>query len=196
MSQNPFARLARWLGFDRNPLRRRCDRIEAIVRLIAIMGVAVAVVLGVLFGVRTYGDGLRTEAAQAQARHLIRATLLQDVPARGLSPSGIAVGRARAEWTDAAGTHRTGVIEAPPGKRAGEVVQIWTDDGGMPTRRPQDRETTVVAAMTVGLGLPTGAAALLTLLVLGTRTVNQRRATRAWEAQWSVVEPMWRINGR
>nr|WP_067171924.1 hypothetical protein [Microtetraspora niveoalba] len=165
-------------------------------RLIAVVGVAVAAVLGILFGVRAYGDGVRTETAQAHSRHLTRATLLQDVPARGLAPSGVAVGRGRAEWTSVTGAHRTGLIEAPPGRHTGDVVQIWTDDTGAPARRPQDRETTVVAAMTVGLGLPTGAAALLTLLVLGTRTVNQRRATRAWEAQWSVVEPMWRINGR
>ncbi|MCC5581642.1 hypothetical protein IMZ11_39175 [Microtetraspora sp. AC03309] len=196
MSQKPFARLARWLGLDRNPLRRRCDRIEAIMRLIAVVGVAVAVVFGILSGVRAYGDGLRTEAAQAHSRHLTRATLLQDVPARGLSPSGIAVGRARAEWTAGNGVHWTGVVEAPPGKHTGDVVQIWTDDRGAPARRPQDRETTVVSAMTVGFGLPIGATALLALLVLVTRTVNQRRATRVWEAQWSVVEPMWRINGR
>ncbi|GLX01608.1 hypothetical protein [Microtetraspora sp. NBRC 16547] len=196
MSQKPFTRLARWLGFDRNPLRRRCDRIEAITRLIAVMGVAVAVVLGILFGARAYGDGLRAEAAQAHSRHLTRATMLQDVPARGLSPSGVAVGHGQAEWTTGTGVHRTGVVEAPPGKSAGDVVLIWTDDHGAPVRRPQDRETTVVGAITVGAGLPTGAAALLALLVLATRTVNQRRATRVWEAQWSVVEPMWRINGR
>ena len=37
-----LARLARWLGFDRNPLRRGTDRVEAVLRLVMmIMLVAV-----------------------------------------------------------------------------------------------------------------------------------------------------------
>ena len=38
MSNSPPARLARWLGLDRNPLRRTCDRVEAALRLIVLLG--------------------------------------------------------------------------------------------------------------------------------------------------------------
>jgi hypothetical protein len=38
-----LARLARWLGFDRNPLRRGTDRIEAALRLVLMIMVVVAV---------------------------------------------------------------------------------------------------------------------------------------------------------
>ncbi|GGO14211.1 Rv1733c family protein [Microbispora bryophytorum] len=196
MSQNPFARSARWLGLDRNPLRRRCDRVEAVIRLAAVLGVVAALVFGVMLGMREYGDGLRTEAQQAHARHQVAATLTGEVTTPRLSVAGAAVGHAQAVWVAPDGTARAGVIEAPPSRHAGETVHIWTDDAGVIAPRPQDRETTVVAALTVGTGVPLGAAAILALLVTCTRLVNQRRARRVWEAQWTVVEPMWRINGR
>jgi hypothetical protein len=37
------ARLARWLGFDRNPLRRGTDRIEAVLRLVMMIMLVAAV---------------------------------------------------------------------------------------------------------------------------------------------------------
>ncbi|MEZ0072417.1 hypothetical protein [Planotetraspora sp. GP83] len=196
MSQNPFARFARWLGLDRNPLRRRCDRVEAVVRLVSVLGVIIAVVLGVVLGIRAYGDGVKAEARQAHARHPVSATLTENVSAPRLSAAGSAMGHARAVWRAPDGTERAGTIEAVAAKRAGDVVTVWIDDRGALTQRPQDRETTIVSALTVGTGLPLAAAAFLAMVVVVTRTINQRRARRVWEAQWTVVEPMWRINGR
>jgi len=196
MSQNLFARFARWLGLDRNPLRRRCDRVEAVVRLVAVLGIVAAIVSGVMLGMREYGKGLKTEAEQARTRHQVVATLTGNVTTPRLSVAGAAVGHAQATWVAPNGTVRAGVIEVSPNRNAGETVRIWTDDKGVITPRPQDRETTVVAALTVGTGIPLAATAILALLVTCTRLLNQRRARRVWEAQWTVVEPMWRINGR
>jgi hypothetical protein len=41
--ETSLARLTRWLGFDRNPLRRGSDRVEGALRLVMIILVAVAV---------------------------------------------------------------------------------------------------------------------------------------------------------
>ena len=41
--QGCLARCARWLGLDRNPLRRRTDRLEAAMRLIMVILLAVVV---------------------------------------------------------------------------------------------------------------------------------------------------------
>lgn len=196
MTQNPFVRFARWLGLDRNPLRRRCDRVEALVRLVAVLGVMVAVVLGVMLGVRTYGDGVKAEAQQRLARHQVTATLIDEVATPRLSPAGAAIGHVRARWQAPDGNIWEGTIDASASRRAGDTVKIWTDEHGALAPRPQDRETTVVSAFTVGLGVPLGAATLLATMVAATRAVNQRRAKRAWEAQWTIVEPTWRINGR
>jgi hypothetical protein len=195
MSQNPFARLARWLGLDKNPLRRTCDRVEAAVRLAAIVGFLAVLVLGVVLAAQTYGNGVRTEAAQARVRHLTSATLKENVTIPKISAAGAATGHAQATWKGRDGSAWEGDIEAPPNARAGQVVKIWIDDRGQIAQPPQDRETTVVAALTVGTGLPMFAAVGLGLAVLITRVINVRRARRAWEAQWTEVEPTWRING-
>ncbi|TQS23246.1 hypothetical protein FLX08_05025 [Microbispora hainanensis] len=160
------------------------------------LGIVAAIVFGVMLGMREYGNGLKTEAEQARTRHQVVATLTGNVATPRLSVAGAAVGHAQATWVAPDGTVRAGVIEVSPNRNAGETVRIWTDDKGVITPRPQDRETTVVAALTVGTGVPLAATAILALLVTCTRLVNQRRARRAWEAQWTVVEPMWRINGR
>ncbi|GIH71008.1 Rv1733c family protein [Sphaerimonospora thailandensis] len=196
MTQNPFARFARWLGLDRNPLRRRCDRVEAVVRLAAVLGVMVAVAFGVTFGARTYGDGLKTEAQQRHTRHQVTAHLIEEPESPRLSPAGAAIGHVKAQWRAPDGRQWEGTIDASTSKHHGDTVRIWTDDRGSPVPRPQERETTVVSALTVGFGVPLAAATGLALVVAATRGINQRRARRAWEAQWTVVEPTWRINGR
>lgn len=196
MTQNPFARFARWLGLDRNPLRRRCDRVEAVVRLAAVLGVMVAVVLGVMLAVRTYGDGLKTEAQQRHTRHQVTATLMNEPDSARLSPAGAAVGHVKARWQAPDGRQWEGTIDASTSRHQGDRVRIWTDGHGAPAPRPQQRETTVVSALTAGIGIPLAAATGLALVVAATRGVVQRRAKRAWEAQWTVVEPTWRINGR
>jgi hypothetical protein len=71
-------------------------------------------------------------------------------------------------------------------------VTVWTDQRGELTRKPQDRETTVVTAVTTGLGIPLGGVGVFGLVVITVRLVNQRRARRRWEAEWNAVEPSWR----
>src|SRR4051812_23820879 len=99
MSNSRLARLARWLGFDRNPLRRRCDRVEAAVRLLAILGFIVAVVVGITMGLQSYRQGVRMEAEQARTRHLTPAVLTQAAVPPRISPAGgVVSGHAHATW--------------------------------------------------------------------------------------------------
>ena len=50
--ETSLARLARWLGFDRNPLRRGTDRVEAALRLVMII-LMVAVIPAAVADMRT-----------------------------------------------------------------------------------------------------------------------------------------------
>jgi hypothetical protein len=193
MSKSPLTRLARWLGLDRNPLRRRSDRMEAAVRLTALLGVIFAVVVGVAMGFRSFHQGVRAEAEQAGTRHLTKAVLVQAAVSPRIAPAGgVVPGHARAQWKAPDGTMRQGNVEAEPTKRTGDVVMVWTDQRGGLTRRPQDRETTLVTSITTGLGIPMGATGVFGLVVITVRMVNQRRARRRWEAEWNAVEPSWR----
>jgi hypothetical protein len=193
MSKSLFTRPARWLGFDRNPLRRRSDHVEAAVRLTAVIGVVVAVVIGIVLGLQSYRQGVRAEEHQASTRHLTQAVVIQGAAPPKVAPSGGVVSpRAHVTWKAPDGTAREGYVEAEPAKRAGDTVLIWTDQRGAVTTRPQDRETTTVTSITRGVGIPLGAFAVFGGLVIGVRVVNQRQARRRWEAEWNVVEPSWR----
>ena len=86
-TQNParrLARLARWLGFDRNPLRRGTDRIETALRLMLIILLALAVPAAtVAVGWRADQHALHRAQAERAVDHLVTAVLLQDAPASG-----------------------------------------------------------------------------------------------------------------
>src|SRR6202044_1933255 len=61
-----LTRYARWLGLDRNPLRRRTDRIEAVMRLATVILFLVAVPL-VCIAVAQLAAHLAQRQAHAQA---------------------------------------------------------------------------------------------------------------------------------
>lgn len=193
MSNSPPARLARWLGLDRNPLRRTCDRVEGALRLLALLGVIVAVITGINMGLRAYRDGVRVEQEQRRARQQVPAVLVQDSSRPGMAPvGGVIPGRARAEWKAPDGSTRRGLVAVDPTHRAGDTVMIWIDRRGDLTRPPQDRGATTAAAISSGFAVPLAAVAFSTVLLVTTRMVNQRRAARRWEAEWTIVEPSWR----
>ena len=73
-----------WLGFDRNPLRRGTDRIEAALRLVLmIMLVAAVPAAAVIAGQRADHSALNWAHAQQAADHRVNAVLLQQAPATG-----------------------------------------------------------------------------------------------------------------
>ncbi|WP_157522202.1 Rv1733c family protein [Herbidospora cretacea] len=195
MAANPVIRFRRWLGFDRNPLRRPCDRVEAAVRRLAVLVMLAAVVCGLVLGTRAYGEGIHTEHEQAHARHATEATLLGDARMH-TSVNAPATATVPASWQGLDGRSHEGLIQAPVLAVKGQKVTIYTDAQGKVVPHPRDRETTVVAALTVGTGVPlmaiVGTCALLGL----TRVLVWRRVRREWADAWTVVEPTWRINGR
>ena len=80
-----LARLARWLGFDRNPLRRGTDRIEAALRLVLMIMLVTAVpAAAVLAGQQADHMALNQAHAQQAADHLVNAVLLEQAPATGI----------------------------------------------------------------------------------------------------------------
>jgi DNA polymerase III epsilon subunit-like protein len=77
-------RCARRLGLDRNPLRRRMDRIEAAIRLATMILLLVAVPIAAIVGGRRADHlALRQAHAQAAADHQVTAILLQQATATG-----------------------------------------------------------------------------------------------------------------
>ena len=189
-----LARLGRWLGFDRNPLRRGTDRVEGALRLVIIILLVVAVPAAVVAAGR-WADHRALHQAQARraADHLVTAVLLQDAPPSGPPDpyASVQITWAPARWQPRGQPPRTGEILAQAGARKGSTVRTWIDPSGAITDPPFDHR--VIAGY---VSLAVVASCLLSWLVLlaagslAHRALDRRRLS-AWEAEWRAGGPLW-----
>jgi hypothetical protein len=187
-------RVLRHLGLDRNPLRRRVDRVE---RWLAIALVAtilvVSPVVAWLVGSAVYRGGLHAAGGAYGDRFPTTAVLEEDTVA--LTPVDATVPvtplPARARWTGPDGVAHTGRILPDQQGRAGAVVVVWTDAAGNLVPRPPDAEQATGNGFVVGIAvlLASGVAAAAVWLVA--RRALERRRLDYWQTQWMSVEPRW-----
>ena len=182
-------RVVRGLWPDRNPLRRRLDRVEGVI----VGGLAVAFLAGAPLAAAAAWHyacsyGARTAHAQQAAWHQVPAVLLATAPTTGYSGY---LPEVRARWTAPDGARRTGTVPAQPGQRAGSTVRVWADTAGRltapPLQRGQVRGQAGLAAILapVVLGLILLCAGQLAHCLLG------RRRLAAWDAEWRATGPQW-----
>lgn len=188
-----WRRLTRRLSRERNPLRRRCDLIEAWIVPAAIVAF---LVLGPLVAATA---GLWVRADNAATRHAqlswqrVPAVLLAAAPGPMMSGNGA---NSWVDWTPARwtveGRPRIGKIPAAAGTPAGSTVPVWLDRAGnvrLPAMTPAQTERRVIGAASMALA---AVAVLLAGLAVVTRRVLDRKRLAAWEAAWLVVGPQWR----
>ena len=189
-----LARCARLLGFDRNPLRRRTDRIEAVIRLATLVLLLAGVPMATL-AVGREADHLALGQAYAQraADHQVTAVLLQQAPAAEVPDpyTSVQMTLVLARWQPPGQPSRTGQVLAPVGARAGSTVRVWIDASGAVTGPPPDHR--VIAGDVCIAALVTFLVA--SMLVLGSsalaRRALDRRRLSAWDAEWRVTGPRW-----
>jgi hypothetical protein len=187
-----WTRAARRLGFDRNPLRRRSDLIEAWLLPAAI--IVFCVLAPLLAGAA--GNWVRAGNAavrhEQQSWHVVHATLLQPVPGPMMTDGGLNswLVWAPARWT-ADGRTVTGQVPAPSGSDAGRVVPVWLSHAGRvqvpPATAAQVGERASVAVLTALTAL----ALVVAGLALLTRRMLDRRRLARWETAWLSVGPQW-----
>lgn len=189
-----LARCVRWLGFDRNPLRRRTDRIEAALRLVTVILLLVAVpITAIVVGRQADRLALRQAQAQRTADHEITAVLLQQAQATGVPDpyTNVQLTYVLARWQPPGHAPRSGEVLAPAGAHAGSTVRVWIDASGAVASPPPDHRIIVgdvcLAAIVTCL--------VASLLILGSnalaRRALDRRRMRAWDAGWRAAGPMW-----
>jgi len=188
------ARLARWLGFDRNPLRRGTDRVEAALRLVMIILVVVAVpAASVAAGRWAYHYALHRAQVQRTVDHQVTAVLLRDAPATGTPDPYTSVRTAwvPARWQPPGQPPRTGVVLAVVGARKGSTVRTWIDRTGAVTDPPMDHRVVVGNVWLAVMMTCLVSWVLLLAAWTLTRRVFERRRLRAWEAEWRASGPLW-----
>jgi hypothetical protein len=190
----PLARCARWLGCDRNPLRRASDWAEVATRLAFLILLVVTIpVAGISAGQWTDHMALHHARAQAAADHPVRAILLQQSPSVG-SPdaySAVEVNWVQARWKAPDGSGRTGVVLAPAGAQKGSTVPAWVDASGTIADPPASHSQVVgVVFIAVTLTCLTWLSVLIAAQALIRRALGRRRLS-AWDAEWRAIGPLW-----
>ena len=189
-----LARLARWLGFDRNPLRRGTDRIEAALRLVMMIMLVTAVpAAAVLAGQQADHVALNQAHAQQATDHLVNAVLLQQAPATGTPDpyTSVQTTWVLARWQPPGQPPRTGEVLALAGARKGSTVQTWIAPSGAVTAPPLDHRD--IAGDVCIAVVATCLVSWLVLLAAGglARRALDRRRLNAWDAEWRASGPTW-----
>jgi hypothetical protein len=184
------SRLARRLGLDGNPLRRRTDKIAV---CLAALLVAVFLIGTPVVSIAATGWVSRVAAAQQQATRAWR--LVPAVVQKAASPPDAwelyGYSWVPARWTAPDGKARAGQIPVSVAVAAGQTVQVWVDAAGTPTGPPPNRDAVEfdeAAAAAVAVAMLGGA---LVCLGCAGQWVLHRRRLAAWEAAWAAVGPQW-----
>lgn len=174
---------------DRNPLRRRSDRIEALFVAVFLLVFATGIVLAPVFGRMVYDDGVEAE----RSGRWVTARLEHDVPRPSFAAyAGEAMPRVKASWTGPDGRLVTGMVPVAWGAKAGSTTRVWVDASGHAVNAPPHRAETVARSIAVGLTsvlLAGGVAAGGYTIV---RAVLDRRRHDEWAAAWLTAEREWR----
>jgi hypothetical protein len=186
--------MARWLGFDRNPLRRGTDRVEAVLRLVLIV-LLVAVIPAAAVAAGRWADHQALHRAQLERAtdRLVTAVLLENAPASGVPDPYTSVQTAwvRARWQPPGQPPRAGDVLAVAGARQGSTVRTWIDRSGAVADPPMEHR--VIAGYICFAVMITCVLSWLVLLaaVLLVRRALDRRRLNAWEAEWRASGPLW-----
>lgn len=187
-----WKKLARRLGGDGNPLRRREDLIERwLIPLAIAMFVVLAPVAALAAGAVEHAENAATWRVES-SYHPVRGVLLRSAAGPEGSDHGTNTWLVPtlASWTEGGRPH-VGYVPAPAKSAAGSVVTIWLDRAGKvelpPLTSAQARDRLLVAT---GCALAALALLLVALWWLG-RKVLDRRRLRGWEADWLTVGPRW-----
>ena len=188
-----------WLGrvlrgrrLDRNPLRRRSDRVET-----AVLGLLLAAFLaGLPFAAHVAGSwAYATSAREAQAQraslHQVPATLLKAAPTWNGYGNGGGFPEVDARWRGADGQVRTGEVFVPVGAAAGSTVLVWTNRTGQLTGPPLGpSQLASRAQLAMGAAAGSLAIALIAAGWLARRFLDRRRLA-GWDADWLATGPRW-----
>lgn len=163
-------RLPRWPVIwmsGRNPLIRVSDRVEALVAVLAVVVSLVAVPIAAALGTAVHDSRSRVYAQQAQARHLVTATVTDGKAVRkDLSKPSVNV---PARWF-AGGAEHTGTVSAPLKVKTGDSIDIWVDNDGSlvgpPSRTAMDEAVAAALVFWVVVALAAGGVCAATRVVL------------------------------
>jgi hypothetical protein len=185
-------RYIRGARLDRNPLRRKSDRVETyILAGSAVAAIAVAPFAAQLASQASHTAAQHAEQAQLASRHQVTALTLQAAAGSTTGYSLQSEFPVQARWITVTGQVRTGQVMVPPGTAEGSMVPVWTNAAGQATDPPLEPGQVAGQADLAAIGAIAGLAILFTCEAAIVRHALNRRRLAAWDADWAVTAPMW-----
>ena len=185
-------RLARALGLDGNPLRRRADHLGTAIALgLTALFLICAPVLAVLAGRWTQEAGQAQQHAERSWHQVVAITLQAAPPSADQYAAQWEDIGVLARWAAPAGRQRVGEVLAWPGIRAGAAVRVWVNGSGWPTGPPLSARQLSTRVFGVAALMPTVLAVVLLFAGWLARSLLTRSKLAAWESDWALVEPQW-----
>lgn len=179
------ARFSRWLGCDRNPLRRASDRIEArLVFLAAISYLPLAMLAASYVSHWVYEAGVR-------AQHVVHARPVTAVVLTAAEWSNpVAPVRVPVRWTIDGQAH-TGAVPVPYGTSGGAIVRVWVDRSGNVTTPPPPTSQLEGQVLAIRVFTPLLLAEIIVLLLYALRWYLDRRRFARWDCEWCLIGPRY-----
>ncbi len=176
-------RLVRWLGCDRNPMRRTSDRIEARVVLLAVVGyIPLAMLVASYASHRMYEAGVRAQHV-IHARQVAAVVLTAAVSTKPTATAWVPI-----RWTIDSRTH-TGTAPVPYGVPGGATVRVWVDRSGRVTTPPPTTVQLKDQVLTIKVLTPLLLAQLLVLSLCALRWYLDRQRFARWDSEWGLINP-------
>ncbi|MEV6559914.1 hypothetical protein AB0M22_29630 [Nocardia sp. NPDC051756] len=186
-SVNMYRRTCRRVGLDRNPMRRREDRVQTLVAAtLALVFLIVVPLLVLTVGVSVY----HTETAVVQAKtaqlHQVDATVTET----GKAPLYAPIMPAKVQWKDADGVVHTEDYQSTTLVQPGQTVTIWLNGADKIVEPPSGTQALSKAVLLTG-GALLGATIVVAGCYFALRRSLDRRRLRMWEMEWATADLRW-----
>jgi hypothetical protein len=184
-------RQLRLLALDRNPLRRRVDRLEAVLLMVTLMAASLVLPAAAALGTAVRD---RAEVAAAQERVHTRAVVartLEDSDETAPSSPGLTTTKVRIGWFDVSGSAREDRADVLVGTKAGSELTIWLDEDGEMTHAPRSPADSAALGVVGGISAAMLAWPLLIVVFLLVRRPLDRHRVEQWAREWREVSPRW-----
>ena len=184
----------RRLGWDRNPMRRAPDRIQALLRAVLLALLVIGGPITIAYaGHAAYASTARTARAQAMAWHRVPALILRVGPVATLwqRPDTTGPATLSVRWTTPQGASCTGEIAGRADAAPGRLTAVWIDKAGRLAARPLSRIDVLERVIEVVAVTAAALILLLSAISWAASAVLDRHRLARWEAEWLAVEPQW-----
>lgn len=184
-------RLARKIGLDGNPLRRRIDKVAACLAALLVAVFLAGAPLLSLVAARWAGHAGAAEQREARSWHQVPAVLQQAAAPPRFGRGSFGSSEVLARWTAPDGQVLAGAIPVSGAMAAGHTVLLWVNAVGSPTGPPPSHLVVLTRQVVAAVAAAVALAIMLLFLTWAGRWALDRRRLRRWEAAWAAVGPDW-----